>query len=283
MRTLGPIAACQVDHASLEESIRSHPAWSSTEPVREGMSRQGAHSLSGYRYELAAALMSLRKHDVPNKVIVLARPRSGTTLLRNLLGQLDESHSLGEVLVWRKIAPLQFLRNLAQSRECQLFACKILSYQLIHIQRICNLLWFFSELKSDGYKFVHLRRRTAGTAKSLVTAQHTGNFHGLDYSGPLEKKQRISLDPSLVVRYAHWLECQLQLEDLLMSGFDHFRLTYERDLADPECHQLTLDRLAEWIGVKSVIAKASLARISTYYEIENELEVDAALRAYGYF
>ncbi len=101
----------------------------------------------------------------------------------------------GEALHFAVLSPGRFLNHLAGASNEKACGSKLLSYQMLEVQRIAKPEIFLGNLLKDGFKFIHLLRPTFAQCLSLSIAQETGryNFGGgknLD-SAPLE----LELDP----------------------------------------------------------------------------------------
>jgi hypothetical protein len=263
-----------------------HPAYH-TPPVGApyvlGLWHRDRLSLTGYRQEAIARWRALRHGQQRRKFLVFARARSGTTLLVQLLRQTPTMRCDGETLHYGIARPRGYLNDLASLAIKPAAGSKLLSYQMVEVQRIRDPLGFFGALRDDGFAFIHLVRDTFAQCVSLSVAQAQSIYHiaaGSDRKGP----DRMRLDPELFVRQVRWNLVLLDLERTVMARFDHLALDYDSDLADGLRHQATVDRIAGWLGVESgPVAAGTRRTIREAYGdmIENYDEVVAALRAAG--
>ena len=134
--------------------------------------------LGGVLMEAKVWLKSKTRNDRPIPFVIYARPRSGTTLLVNLLNQVQNLRCDGELLHDLVLRPVGFLHDLAKRSgpETEAYGVKLLSYQLMEVQKITRPISFFDRISSIGYKVIHLTRATWAQNLSLVKAQHSGLY-----------------------------------------------------------------------------------------------------------
>lgn len=239
--------------------IAQHPAIGS-EP-RDGyvLGRIHPHRLrlTSLKTEARVLIRALGRRGTPRKLLIFGRPRSGTTLLRLLLNQVPQIRCDGELLHDVVIAPRRYLNLLARRSEAAVYGVKLLSYQMLEVQKISDPYGFMQGLAEDGFRFVHLRRHTLPQTLSLAAAQQSGRYFNRDgQSGPVE----IALDEARFMAHLRWNAQMLDFEDQLMSHFDAIRLQYEDDLEQAGQHQPTIDRVCAQMGVASVPVAAQIAR-----------------------
>ncbi|MEM9796987.1 MAG: hypothetical protein AAF919_10870 [Pseudomonadota bacterium] len=229
------------------DALKRHPVIG-TEP-KDGyvLGRVHPHRLRfrSLKTEARVLLKSLTRRDDPRKLLIFARPRSGTTLLTQLLGQVPDLRCDGELLHDVVIAPGLYLRRLARRANAGAYGVKLLSYQMLEVQRIRDPLGFMARLVDDGWHIVHLRRRTWEQTMSLVVAQSTGQY--FERGRQLDDTE-LAIPPDRFLRQLVWSRNMLDFEDALMDELPHIRLQYEDDLSDPETHQRTIDQICARLG-----------------------------------
>ena len=191
-------------------------------------------------------LKAIVRQDRPRKILIFARPRSGTTLLSHLLNQVPGMRCDGELLHDIVAAPHLYLRILARRAASDAYGVKMLSYQMLEVQRVRDPLGFCTTLAQDGWHFVHVRRNTANQTMSLLAAQETGRY--FNGSGGMDASRSVALPEDAYLDQVKWNAGMLDFEDKLMGHLPHTRIDYETDLADPARHQPTVDRVFEAIG-----------------------------------
>lgn len=233
-------------------------------------------SLKGYAFEARVLAKSLLVHNRPRRFLMVGRPRSGTTLLRSLLNQVEGLHCDGEMLHHAVLAPHAFLNRLAGIKRARVYGSKILTYQILEVQKIADVPGFFEGLVADGYTLIHVRRDTFAQSLSLSVAQQGHGYHIRD--GETRRSKSVVLDPDLFARQVRHNHAALAWEDRLFSELPHLVVQYEDDLRAPERHQPTVDRLCAALDIEPGPVTATLSRVSERTELEN-LDVLRAIAA----
>ncbi|WP_143103377.1 hypothetical protein [Albimonas pacifica] len=237
----------------------------------------------GYVHEAGALVKRLLVggREGPNFVI-FGRARSGSTLLVKLLGQVEDIHCRGEALHFGVLAPRAHLARLAALRKAPVHGCKLLSYQLVEVQRMRSVAAFLRGLVEDGTVLIHLTRGTLAQATSLAVAQQTALYHVGRGAGA--GRAPVHLDPQAFVAQARMQLGLLQMERAALSGLPHMQVDYERDLLPAEAHQPTIDRICARLGARPGPVESPLRKIlSPRLEeaVANAGEILAALEENG--
>lgn len=222
-------------------------------------------SLRGYYTEARVWASSLRMpaNAGVKPFLIIARARSGSTLLTRLLNAHPDVHCAGEVISRRVLAPELFLRNLARKSKTAAYGAKLLSFQMVQVQRLQDPVAFLGRLDRRGFRFIHLERDTFAQTLSLTMAQKNSLYHrkegrpdrGAGGSAPVE------IDIPDFLRRLEWAELLLEYERFCLRGFDHLHLSYETDLEDEARHQATADRIFDWIGVPSAPVSGGMRKV----------------------
>ncbi|WP_299813587.1 hypothetical protein [uncultured Jannaschia sp.] len=241
-------------------------------------------ALAGYRTEAIKFVRAFRNGGNPARMIVYGRPRSGTTVLGSLLGQIDGVHDAGERLHNGVFSPIGILEKSARTCGARAFIAKLLTYQLLEVQAIRDPLQFFERLVDLGYEIVHLRRETYPQALSLCKARVSGIYFDQDGTLSAGAPRELQVDPVAFEAQIRRSAAMLDYEDMLMSGVPHHVVQYEKDLQDPDRHQALIDRLCDVLRLPTQPVKARMRRTggkSGTLRVVNENELDAHLRAVG--
>lgn len=222
-------------------------------------------SSHGYELELRYLLKErLRPTTNPRKLLILARPRSGSTLRVRLLNQVEGMTCQGERLNFAVFSPAAFLDRIARLSCSKAYGGKLLSYQMLEIQKMRDPLGFFEDIIGRGFKLVHLRRNTFDQALSLSTAQAGGLFHAVsDRDADENGGGKIDLDPAAFLHQYRWNEAMLNYEEQMMNHLPHVVVDYNKDLADATRHQATIDRICAHIDIASTPVRADLRKIGS--------------------
>lgn len=239
------------------------------DPYVLGRWHPGRVKLRGYDREVRAALRALLGHQpAAKKFVIIARPRSGTTLIKRLMNQVPGVLCDAEKLSCAVFAPRRFVNNLARREGIEAYGVKILSYQLLEVHRMgARVPAFIQGLVEDGFTLIHLRRNSFDQSLSLATARATSAYHLPP--GHNDAMQEIEIDADRFAVQFHRSEVMLEYEDLLFSHVPHLRLQYEEHLKNPQAHQACIDRICAEIGIASAPVHADLTPTSERTVITN--------------
>lgn len=247
-----------------ESELPNHPAYTapciSLRPYRFGF-HPDALTTSGYVMELkvlAKALMTPAQER--KKFLIVGRARSGTTLLKSLLDQVDGLTCEGEMLHNGVVAPRRLLNGLARKAKTPAYGCKLLSYQLVEVQRIRTPMRFFSQLHEDGFKLIHIERNTVDQVLSLLTARKSRAFTPEELDRLGRPDGRLHLDTELFRNALTANMAFLDLERRIMAQMPHLHVSYDYDLDDRGTHQATVDRICDFVGVPSSRVETRLSK-----------------------
>lgn len=248
-------------------------------------------SLTGYRMELgkrirAAALALQNKRGAARRFVVISRPRSGSTLLVDLLRQIDGLRCDGEMLHFAVHQPARLLSALARTCVQDTYGCKVLSYQMFEVQQMKDPLPFLEALRADGFHLIHLRRHTFPQSLSLAKAQDVGLYTSWADRGPNTGTlpSEVQIDATSFAHQLRWNAAMLDYEDLLMSAVPHLRVQYEDDLCTPEAQQIIVDKICSMVGHPTGTVKARTSKISSdrkATQVANHAELKAMAQTLG--
>jgi LPS sulfotransferase NodH len=258
--------------AQLKAALAAHPVHDIAPAASSyafGRVHRDRVALTGYRMELgkrvrSAALALKGRRGAERRFMVLSRPRSGSTLLVDLLRQVPGLRCDGEMLHFAVHQPARLLSALARTCVHEAYGCKVLSYQIFEVQKMRDPLAFLEAVMADGFHLVHLRRETFPQSLSLSKAQTVGLYTNWSEKQETHDKlpAEIRLDPAPFEHQLRWNAAMLDYEDALMSGVPHIRVQYEADLCTPEDQQRTVDRICDLVGHPTGVVKARTSRIS---------------------
>ena len=213
-------------------------------------------------------LLRSSRHDP--RFVIYCRGRDGSTLLVDLLNQLPQVHCDGEILHARVMAPRLYVRCCQSIAPGEAYGFKLLSHQLTHVQRVSDPAAFLRYLDSMGYKIIHLRRwNLLRQVLSNFYVRHRGGYAGgyhHHHQGSSDGTPEVTRMTVNVEELDYWLresERRARSEEATLSGLRSIDLVYERDLLRTEDQQGTVDRVAEYLGVRPIQVHPGLARLTT--------------------
>ncbi|MEO1153296.1 MAG: hypothetical protein AAFR34_02085 [Pseudomonadota bacterium] len=218
------------------------------------------YTAEGFAVEAKVHLKALmtRQAGAPKKFLVIARARSGTTLLKDLLNANPAVQCDGEVLHRGKLAPLAFLKAMARKSSAQAYGAKFLSYQMVQVQRLRDPVGFLRAAHADGFKLIHLTRDTFGQAMSLSRSHMKQQYHS---SGGAKHSEAIELPTDWFVRRLEWNDMLLRYETACLESLPHLRLSYDADLQEAAHQQGAASRVFDYIGVPDAPVSTTLNKI----------------------
>ncbi|PYC46414.1 hypothetical protein DI396_15565 [Litorivita pollutaquae] len=238
-------------------------------------------SLKGYLREAQIFAKSRGKTHDPKRFIILGRPRSGTTLLVQLLNQVAGIDCRGEELHYAMCDPSGFLHNMARSRNADVavYGTKIITYQMFEVQRLRDHHAFLARLADSGFRFIHMRRNTFDQCLSLSVAQQTQTYHL--QKGSAAETLDIAVEPAIMEAQLRWNLAMLDYEDQLLAPFAPLTLNYSTAFARPELHQPSIDRICDWLGHARAPVKAALKRTSARTNVTNRAALETLTQDLG--
>jgi hypothetical protein len=205
--------------------------------------------------ELYAYWVYYTKPKKPDQlqVVIFAQGRTGSNLLEDLLCSCHSFYPNGELLsklrkpFGRKImSPIRFLLGLSK-RKLQNFIFRVKIYQLEKDQRI-DAGSFLHCLQEDGWKIIYLRRQNKiNHAISNEVANARGGYDKYD-----DKDENILIDVNLnrFVKRVQWRYANDEAERAALDSLEYFELVYEDDLEREEKHQVTANRIFDYLGLE---------------------------------
>lgn len=238
-----------MDRHEIDRALAQSPVIGS-EP-REGLYKHihpHRMRLNGVLMQSKVWLKARTRNDSPVPFLIYGRPRSGTTLLVNVLNQIPNVRCDGELLHDLILRPTDFLRDLPKraGASSQAYGVKLLSYQLMEVQRVVKPIAFFDKLTGMDYKIIHLTRNTWGQTLSLVKAQHSGL-----YFGESQISETLRIDPEKFLQSLKWNMAMLEYEHEVMSHVEHMHIHYDTDLKKSEPRNETIGNICDMLGLEA--------------------------------
>ncbi len=204
------------------------------------------------------------------KFLILCRARSGSTLLTQLLNAHPDVTCDREVLARRVLAPRRYLRTLAHKNDKPVYGAKLLSYQMVQVQRFQAPRRFLAALHTDGFRFIHIERDSFAQTLSLSMAQSSKVFHQSTKAGVGKAQWQtaqtgartpVTLDIDDFIRRLSWSILLLDYERYCLQDLPHLHLSYDTDLQDSGAHQATADRVCAWIQARPAPVSGALRKL----------------------
>jgi len=204
--------------------------------------------------------------DQRKKLVVFCNGRSGSHLLGSYLNQHPELHfdfeKFGNVVKdqYTNNLPYYFSKYLpAQYLKWRMVKAGKSGYGLsFHLYMYEHTRFRIRDFHDHGFKIIRLNRDNAlEQMLSHKVAFASKNWHRTKLSSVDEGSAKISLDiTKALVGLKHFQKMHEQLDDEL-APFPHLRLSYGRDLESADCHQETMNRVFNYLGLDPIALEAS--------------------------
>lgn len=221
----------------------------------------------------ASSLLTPENKDI-RKFLIFSRARSGSTLLTQLLNAHPDVRCGRELMSRRVLFPSRYFHNLARKSPTSAYGAKLLSYQMVQVQKLRDPIGFLRELEQDGFRFIHLERQTFSQTLSLAMAQTSRVYHQKDSAATEGGKKGwtpdtaasktrtpVEIDIEDFIRRLEWSDMLLDYERHCLQGFAHLKVSYEADLLDQGRHQSAADQVFDWIGIPSAPVSGGLRKV----------------------
>jgi hypothetical protein len=242
----------------------------------------------------ASGLLSASNHDV-RKFLIISRARSGSTVLTRLLNSHPDVRCGRELLSKRVLFPVKFLHQLASKSPTRVYGAKILSYQMVQVQRFRDPVKFLTRLQAEGFQLIHIERDTFAQTLSLMMAQSNAVFHESDGTAggkkswvkrPMpDQSGPIHIDIEDFLRRLEWSQMLLAYEKHCLRALPHLAISYEKNLQGGDQQQATANRIFDLMALPPAPVFAGLKKIlpqDSSTVIANYNALTAAMRARGF-
>ena len=130
-----------------------------------------------------------------NNFLIYAQPRTGSTLLVDLLNSSPYIRCEREIFVLRTIWTEAFINAKRSLYPDKAYGCKIMGYQLERQLTSLGMQPFLWKMHQRGWKIIHLKRRNVlRQALSQVLVQQGGQLHRLATDSSRAVPLRIDLN-----------------------------------------------------------------------------------------
>lgn len=213
-------------------------------------------------YGLAGLRRLTENNPGPDKkFFVLCQPRTGSTLLMQLLNNSPEICAEGEIFYLKTLFPFHYARAKSFLSRRPVFGFKMLVDWLTEKQLMDNIPGFITELHKSGWQIIHLQRRSLFYQALSKAVSHKRKVwhHRLEDQQP--ELSGIEVDWQEVRSRLDTAIQNRRLEHEILASLPHLSLTYEDDLMDSAHHQKAADKVFQYLRVSSVPVKAGFQRI----------------------
>lgn len=194
-----------------------------------------------------------------NRFIILFYGRSGSGLLRTLLNCHPDVYCDVEIYLHRKsLFPQRYLQNRSKIYGRRYYGHKAKLHQL---ENQCSDTDKIREIYFTGVKIIYLRRKNVlrQAVSALIGLQRDKWY---DVGENKLQGQKFKISPEKLIKSMGHIETYSQKEMQLLEGLDCLKISYEDDLLYEETHQLTMDKVFDYLGLYSVPVKTPYIKTS---------------------
>jgi LPS sulfotransferase NodH len=225
-------------------------------------------------------LYHLRKSKLPpNRFVIVAQGRSGSTLLVDLMNSHPDIFTFGEIMAQNVIRNLRWPRKYAEGL-CSLsrkgtVGFKAIIYQIGSTQNK-DPKKVLHDFHDHGWKIIYLKRSNIlRHAISDIRSAKTGTFHKVEGIKVSQEgrgaRQKIRIEAEELIRTMKFREDSLALEKVVLEDLPHFTVHYETDLMGADNQRDAMNRLFEFLGLPPHDAETSFRKV-TAKNIADDIE-----------
>lgn len=213
-------------------------------------------------YGLAGLRRLTDKNPQPEKkFFVLCQPRTGSTLLLQLLNCSPAICAEGEIYYLKTHFPFHYASAKSLLSRKPVFGFKMLVDWLIDKQSIDNIPGFIEKFNRSGWQIIHLQRRSLFRQALSKAVSHVRKVWHHRAGESYQELSGIEVDWQEVQSRLDTAIKNRKIEDEILKFLPHLSLTYEDDLLDSGRHQAAADKVFKYLDLPSVPVQAQLERI----------------------
>jgi hypothetical protein len=216
--------------------------------------------------DTGASAVKHRQLLPPVRFMLVTTGRSGSKLLVDLLDSHPQITCDFELLHDRVQSPLLHLSRraaLAGASGSKAWGFSLHPPHLLR-QGVADHAGWVARVNDQGVRLITLiRGNPVAYAISALVARESETWH--TYGDEEEKREPVTIDLDRLLRYMTNIENDIRKTRTLVGARGHMALTYERDLAEADARQATLDRLFTYLDLDPHPLTAATTRRRTPY------------------
>lgn len=217
------------------------------------------------------------KHQPTVKFVIFTVGRSGSGLLVHLLRAHPDIYCDDELFRRKLVSPMRYLRLKECLHSEKAYGFKLNTYHF-RVQAIAYPISFVEGISNAGYKIIDLERRNLlRQALSHMYAVHRNKFHHKAQQGK-QTYDKFTVDLKYLSAELQLFESYRIVKSQVLEQLPSLSVVYEDDLMNADMHQLTVNRISDFLGLRPAPVAADLQkttprRMSDF--IENYSDVEA--------
>jgi len=199
------------------------------------------------------------------RVVIFAQGRTGSTLLENLICSTGHFQETGELLntEYGEVSfPLKFIHGISKWKSHRNFIFHVKTYQLTRDRKKpLDPETFLRSLYNAGFKIIYIRRENViRHCLSNLIAKKRGTHHKFD-----NRKENLSIAVNCK-RFIKRVKERIQFgtkERTVLSNLEYHEVVYEDDLEKVESHQVTVDKILDYLSLEKKEATTKHKKVNT--------------------
>jgi hypothetical protein len=198
------------------------------------------------------------------RFVIFAQPRSGSTLLQDLLHHHPDVHCDGELFnvdvgvdpplqsrMLMRLAPVPYINRRASAINQPAYGFKLLLHQIPFPRVVLR------RFLAQGWSVFHLKRTNVfAQAMSYSLAKLTGRWHRRQTE--LSGEKSFAIDPETFVSELKSRLRASRREAAILDGLPRFSIEYEQDLLGLDTRAKAISELHKILGVREVPSETVL-------------------------
>ena len=190
-----------------------------------------------------------KRKEPSRKFLIFTVGRTGSSLLVSLLNSHQDIECHDELLRKRIFSPNYYIHCKEYLSKKENFGFKLNTYHF-GIQKINHPQEFVSKLYKLDYRIINLKRRNIfrQVFSHMYALYRKKFFHKKDQGE--QELPPIFIDTRELDKELAFFEKHFQIEEKIINSFPNLCIHYENDLLENEDHQITVDRICDYLGIQ---------------------------------
>lgn len=197
------------------------------------------------------------------KFFIFAQGRTGSQLLCHLLNSHPSIFCDLEILYHPVWFPQLYIESKCLIAPQPIYGFKMKIYQLTQQQKIETPQKILENLYADNWKIIYLKRENVfrQALSNLVAIQR--NIWHKSKRNSKTQKDKISVDCDRLFKMMNARKDFLEEEQKIIANIPHLSINYESDLLDTRKHQITCDKIFEFLDVSSIKVNSNIDKTTS--------------------
>ena len=199
------------------------------------------------------------------RLIIFGQGRSGSTVLENLICSTGYFCENGELLNTDRgeiLYPIQYIRGLSKRRASENIIFHVKVYQLTRDRKHpIDPAEFLNALCDDGWKIIYLQRKNK--VRHAISTIVALNLRRWEKYNDEEEHFSLKIDCNDFIDKVKERFRFEEAERNALANIQHHEVIYEDDLEKSDTHQVTVNRILDYISLEHREAFTRLRKVNT--------------------